>query len=85
MEALAREHLAGIAPAEVPAVSLVRYPEDAEDRLVAAILYGYAVHPLAQIEERVRHALARGEGARSSTNTSNGAGRTISPCGRSST
>ena len=55
MESVAREHLAGIAPAEVPSVSLVRYPQNAEDRLVAAILYGYAVHPLAQIEERVRH------------------------------
>ncbi|OGB94556.1 MAG: hypothetical protein A2Z31_01295 [candidate division NC10 bacterium RBG_16_65_8] len=54
MEALAREHLSGVAPAEAPAVSLVRYPEDAEDRLVAAVLYGYAAHPLTQIEERVR-------------------------------
>lgn len=54
MEALAREHLSGVAPAEAPSVSLVRYPEDAEDQLVAALLYGYAAHPLAQIEERVR-------------------------------
>ena len=55
MESLARARLSGIAPAEVPPVSLVRYPQNAEDRLVAAILYGYAVHSLAQIEERVRH------------------------------
>ena len=54
MEALTREHLSGVAPAEAPAVSLVRCPEDAEDRLVAALLYGYAAHPLTQIEERVR-------------------------------
>jgi thymidylate synthase ThyX len=54
MERLARERLADVAPAEAPAVSLVRYPEDAENRLVAAILYGYAAHPLAQLDERVR-------------------------------
>jgi thymidylate synthase ThyX len=54
MEALAGACLAGATPAETPAVSLVRYPKDAEDRLVAAVLYGYAAHPLTQIEERVR-------------------------------
>ena len=54
MEALAGRLLAGVTPAEAPVVSLVRYPEDAEDRLIAALLYGYAVQPLAQIEERVR-------------------------------
>ncbi len=54
METLARAHLDGIAPAEAPAVALVRYPDDAEERLVAAVLYGYASHPLAQIEQRVR-------------------------------
>jgi thymidylate synthase ThyX len=54
MEAMAGEFLADAAPAEAPAVSLVRYPDDAEDRLVAAVLYGYAAQPLAQIEERVR-------------------------------
>ena len=54
MEALAETCLAGATPAEAPAVSLVRSPEDAEDRLVSAMLYGYAGHPLAQIEERVR-------------------------------
>jgi thymidylate synthase ThyX len=54
METLAREHLSGVAPTERPSVSLVRYPEDAEDRLVAALLYGYGAHPLTQIEERVQ-------------------------------
>ncbi len=54
VETLARAHLDGIAPSEARAVALVRYPDDAEDRLVAAVLYGYASHPLAQIEERVR-------------------------------
>jgi thymidylate synthase ThyX len=54
MEVLAGRLLAGVAPAEAPLVSLVRYPEDAEERLVAALLYGYAAQPLAQIEERVR-------------------------------
>ena len=54
MESAARGHLAGVTPDEAPAVALVRYPEDAEDRLVAAVLYGYAAHPLAQIEARVR-------------------------------
>jgi thymidylate synthase ThyX len=53
METLAETCLAEATPAEMPAVSLVRYPEDAEDRLVAAVLYGYVPHPLAQIEERV--------------------------------
>ncbi|RPI09411.1 MAG: FAD-dependent thymidylate synthase [Zetaproteobacteria bacterium] len=54
MESLARERLAGMAPVEARAVSLVRYPEDAENALVAAILYGYSAHPLTQIDERVR-------------------------------
>jgi thymidylate synthase ThyX len=63
MEALAGELLASATPAEAPPVLLVRHPEDAEDRLVAAALYGYASHPLAQIEERVR-ALSQDEKAR---------------------
>lgn len=54
MEALAAACLAGATPAEAPAVSLVRYPDDAESRLVAAILYGHTAHPLAQIDEQVR-------------------------------
>jgi thymidylate synthase ThyX len=54
MESVAREHLSVVTPAEAPAVALVRYPSDAEDQLVAAVLYGFATHPLAQIEERVR-------------------------------
>jgi thymidylate synthase ThyX len=60
MEALAARVLEDVAPAETPAVSLVCCPEDAEERLVAAVLYGYAALPLAQIEERVR-ALSREE------------------------
>jgi len=54
MESVARTYLSGVMPAEAPGVALVRYPDAAEDRLVSAILYGYAAHPLAQIAERVR-------------------------------
>lgn len=54
MEALAGRVVGKLVPAKMPDVSLVRFPENAEDRLVAAVLYGYAAHPLAQIEERVR-------------------------------
>jgi len=53
IERLAARHLAGRRPEEAPAVSLVRYPQDAEDQLVAAILYGYAAHPLRQVQEVV--------------------------------
>ena len=63
MEALAREYFASATPAEAAAVSLVWYPEDAEDRLVASILYGYTAHPLRQVAERVR-ALSLEEKAR---------------------
>jgi len=52
MEALAAEQFAGSLPEEAPDVSLVRYPEDAEDQLVAAILYGYTAHPWQQVQER---------------------------------
>jgi thymidylate synthase ThyX len=61
METLATEQLAGCVPEEAPEVSLVRYPEDVEDQLVAAILYGYAAHPWRQVQEQVRK-LSRGEG-----------------------
>ncbi len=63
MDALAQRHLGAVIPAEAPAVSLVRYPADAEDRLVSAILYGYATHSLKQIDERVC-ALSRAEKSR---------------------
>ncbi len=54
MEALAAQLVGDLVPAEIPDVSLVRFPEDAEVRLVAALLYGYTVQPLAQLDERVR-------------------------------
>jgi thymidylate synthase ThyX len=54
METLAPQQFAGCVPDEAPDVSLVRYPEDAEDQLVAAILYGYCAHPFRQVEERVQ-------------------------------
>jgi thymidylate synthase ThyX len=54
MESVARAHLSGVTPAEAPTVALVRFPADAEEQLVSAVLYGYAAHPLAQIEECVR-------------------------------
>ena len=54
MESVGRAHLFGVTPAKAPAVALVRYPADAEDQLVSAVLYGYVAHPLAQIEECVR-------------------------------
>jgi thymidylate synthase ThyX len=53
IEGLAARHLAGRRPEEAPAVSLIRHPQDAEDQLVAAILYGYAAHPLTQVQELV--------------------------------
>ncbi len=53
MEAVATVQLAGSLPEEAPDVSLVQSPEDAEDQLVAAILYGYTMHPWRQVQERV--------------------------------
>jgi thymidylate synthase ThyX len=53
MATLAAKEFSGCAPEEAPDVSLVRYAEDAEDQLVAAILYGYAAHPWRQVQERV--------------------------------
>jgi thymidylate synthase ThyX len=38
---------------ETPAVSLVRFPEDAEEQLAAAILYGYTAVSWGQLVERV--------------------------------
>ncbi len=54
MTALAERAMGGASPAETRAVSLVWFPEDAEDRLVSSILYGYTAHPLSQVAERVR-------------------------------
>ena len=54
IEVLASEQFAGCAPEDVPDVLLVRYPEDAEDQLVAAILYGYSAHPFRQVLERAQ-------------------------------
>lgn len=63
LECLAAELFADSRPQEAPAVSLVRYPEDAEDQLVAAILYGYSAHPFRQVQERVQK-LSHAEKAR---------------------
>ena len=54
METLAAEQLAGCAPEDTPDVALVRFPEDAGEQLVAAILYGYSAHPFHQMLERAR-------------------------------
>ncbi len=54
MAALASSQFADWTSEEAQDVSLVRYPEDAEDQLVTAILYGYTAHPFRQVEERVR-------------------------------
>ncbi len=53
METLASREFADCVAEEAPDVALVRYPEDAEDQLVAAILYGYTAHPMRQVQERV--------------------------------
>jgi thymidylate synthase ThyX len=53
MSALASREFSGCAPEEAPDVSLVRYPEDAEEQLAAAILYGYTSHPFRQVQDRV--------------------------------
>ena len=42
-----------LSPQETSAVTLVRFPVDAEEQLVAAILYGYTGVPWLQIVERV--------------------------------
>jgi thymidylate synthase ThyX len=45
--------LAGVSPGECPSVVLVRFPEDAEEQLVAAILYGAAALPWSAVRARV--------------------------------
>jgi len=54
LQPLSREILAEDTPADTPSVTLVRYPEDAEEHLTACILYGYARLPWMQVIERVR-------------------------------
>jgi thymidylate synthase ThyX len=63
MESCATDALDGTPPTGSAEATLVRYPADAEDQLVAALLYGYAAHPLVQIDARVR-ALAKEEKVR---------------------
>jgi thymidylate synthase ThyX len=54
MEACA-EALVGAAPlADGSLVALVRWPADAEDQLVASILYGYTAHPWTRVAARVQ-------------------------------
>ncbi len=53
MEGIASAQFAGWVPEDAPDVALVRSPEDAEDQLVAAVLYGYTAHPMRQVQERV--------------------------------
>jgi len=53
MKSVASRQFAGLSAAEAPDVSLVRYREDAEEQLVAAILYGYTGHPYRQVQEHV--------------------------------
>jgi thymidylate synthase ThyX len=53
MRQLGRELCVGGDSAETAAVTLVRFPLDAEEQLAAAILYGYAQAPWAQVVERI--------------------------------
>jgi thymidylate synthase ThyX len=53
MRQLGQDVLAEDGPLETPAVTLVRFPVDAEEQLAAAILYGYTGAPWLQIVERV--------------------------------
>ena len=53
MRQLGEDVLTGIAPMETPAVTLVRFPVDAEEQLAAAILYGYTGVAWLQIVQRV--------------------------------
>ena len=53
MEGAAAVQFAGLPPGETPDVLLVRYPEGAEEELVATVLYGYTAHPYRQVRERV--------------------------------
>jgi thymidylate synthase ThyX len=54
MREIAEEVVGAAAPGEESLVSLVRYPADAEEQLVAAILYGYTAHPWPQVVSKVR-------------------------------
>jgi thymidylate synthase ThyX len=53
MRQLGRELSAGEDFLETPAVNLVRFPLDAEEQLAAAILYGYAHAPWAQVVKHI--------------------------------
>jgi thymidylate synthase ThyX len=53
MRQLGQDVLAKDGSLETPAVTLVRFPVDAEEQLAAAILYGYTGTPWLQIVERV--------------------------------
>lgn len=51
---LAQTLVRGIAVEKAPAVQLVDYDEDAETRILAAVLYRFAHHPLDQLRDCVR-------------------------------
>ncbi len=53
MRQLGQEVLTGSTAMETPAVTLVRFPVDAEDQLAAAILYGYTGEAWLQIVEHI--------------------------------
>jgi flavin-dependent thymidylate synthase len=53
MRRLGQELFADDKPLETPSVSLVRFPEDAEEQLAAAVLFGYTHLPWGQVVERV--------------------------------
>jgi thymidylate synthase ThyX len=53
MRQLGEELFAAGDPLETPAVTLVRFPVDAEEQLAAAILYGYTAISWLQVVERV--------------------------------
>ena len=67
MRQLGQEVLTGNTAMETPAVTLVRFPVDAEDQLAAAILYGYTGEAWLQIVEHVGK-LSPDTGNGSSTN-----------------
>lgn len=54
MEACAQAVVLPAGGTDGPPVSLVRWPADAEEQLVASILYGYTAHPWSQVATRVR-------------------------------
>jgi thymidylate synthase ThyX len=53
MRQLGRELFAEEEPLATPPVSLVRFPEDAEEQLAAAMVFGYSGLPWPQVVERV--------------------------------